>query len=52
VFGLLCTAEGCPVAVEAFEGNVADPMTLQNQVTKLNQRFALKRVVWSATVAC
>ncbi|HKD75231.1 MAG TPA: IS1634 family transposase, partial [Ktedonobacterales bacterium] len=22
VFGLLCTAEGCPVAVEVFEGNV------------------------------
>src|SRR5262249_23641682 len=27
VFGLLCTAEGCPVAVEVFEGNVGDPST-------------------------
>jgi hypothetical protein len=25
VFGLLCNAEGCPVAVEVFEGNTADP---------------------------
>jgi transposase len=45
VFGLLCTAEGCPVGVEVFEGNVADPMTLSHQITKLKQRFGLERVV-------
>jgi transposase len=45
VFGLLCTAEGCPVAVEVFEGNIGDPSTLQSQVTKLKQRFDLDRVV-------
>ncbi|MDP2727476.1 MAG: IS1634 family transposase, partial [Dehalococcoidia bacterium] len=28
VFGLLCNREGCPVAIEVFEGNVADPKTL------------------------
>ncbi len=30
VFGLLCTPEGCPVAVEVFEGNLGDPSTLAN----------------------
>ena len=25
VFGLICTAEGCPIAVEVFKGNTADP---------------------------
>jgi transposase len=45
VFGLLCTAEGCPVAVEVFEGNVADPTTLASQISKLKQRFKLERVV-------
>jgi hypothetical protein len=45
VFGLLCTADGCPVAVEVFEGNVGDPSTLQAQIDKLKTRFALKRVV-------
>src|SRR5205814_1565675 len=45
VFGLLCTAEGCPVAVEVFEGNVADPVTLASQISKLKQRFKLERVV-------
>jgi transposase len=45
VFGLLCTSEGCPVAVEVFEGNVGDPSTLQAQIDKLKTRFALDRVV-------
>lgn len=45
VYGLLCNREGCPVAIEVFEGNTADPMTLATQVTKLKARFALERVV-------
>jgi len=45
VFGLMCTAEGCPVAVEVFEGNVGDPSTLASQIDKLKQRFGLERVV-------
>ena len=45
VIGLLCTAEGCPVAIEVFEGNVGDPSTVPNQVNKLKQRFRLERVV-------
>jgi hypothetical protein len=45
VFGLLCAADGCPVAVEVFEGNTGDPSTLAAQVAKLKQRFKLSRVV-------
>ena len=45
VFGLLCNAAGCPIAVEVFEGDTADPATLANQVAKLKERFALGRVV-------
>ena len=33
VFGLLCAADGCPVAVEVFEGSAGDPSTLAAQVT-------------------
>jgi transposase len=44
VFGLLCASNGCPVAVEVFEGNVADPSTLAGQVEKLKQRFCLKNI--------
>jgi transposase len=45
VYGLLCAADGCPVAVEVFEGNTADPMTLAAQIDKLKERFGLSRVV-------
>ena len=45
VIGLMCAADGCPVAVEVFEGNTADPLTLSSQIDKLKQRFQLQRVV-------
>jgi Transposase DDE domain len=45
VFGLLCAADGCPVAVEVFEGSAGDPSTLAAQVTKLKERFGLSRVL-------
>ena len=45
VYGLLCAADGCPMAVEVFEGNTSDPKTLAAQIEKLKQRFSLDRVV-------
>ncbi|HEY0014751.1 MAG TPA: IS1634 family transposase [Longimicrobium sp.] len=48
VFGLLTTPEGCPVAVEVFAGNTADPATLASAVAKARERFGLKGVVWVA----
>ena len=45
VYGLLCAADGCPVAIEVFEGNTGDPKTLAAQIGKLKQRFKLDRVV-------
>ena len=45
VYGLLCTREGLPIAVEVFEGNTADPTTLKSQIDKLKSRFGIKRVV-------
>jgi transposase len=46
VFGLLCNHEGCPVAVEVFPGNTADPQTLGCQVKKVRERFGLSRVIF------
>jgi len=45
VFGLLCSQQGCPVAVEVFAGNVGDPSTLKAQIDKLKRRFGLCRIV-------
>lgn len=45
VFGLLCTHEGCPVAVEVFSGDTGDPSTLESQIVKIRDHFSLQRVV-------
>ena len=44
-YGLLCAPDGCPIAIEVFDGDTADPMTLSTQIEKLKQRFRLDRVV-------
>jgi hypothetical protein len=45
VYGLLCDRDGRPIAIEVFEGDVADPATLSSQVEKLKQQFGLNRIV-------
>ena len=46
VYGLLCNADGCPIAVEVFKGNTADPKTLGAQIKKVRRRFGIQRVVF------
>jgi Transposase DDE domain len=45
VYGLVCAADGCPVAVEVFEGSLHDDKTLPAQIEKLKQRFGLSSVI-------
>ena len=45
VYGLLCAPDGCPVAIEVFSGNTADPTTFTAQVNKIRKRFGITRVV-------
>jgi transposase len=45
VYGLLCAPDGCPVAIEVFDGNTGDPTTLAPQIDKLKLRFGLDHVV-------
>ncbi|MDG0835166.1 IS1634 family transposase, partial [Pelomonas saccharophila] len=47
VFGLICTGQGCPIAVEVFPGNTADPATVAAQVAKLRERFGIQHIVWA-----
>ena len=44
-FGLMCDADGRPLAVEVFDGNTADPNTVSTVVERVNRRFGLKQVV-------
>ena len=45
VYAVLSAPGGCPVAVQAYPGNTADPNTVPDQVMKLKERFGLERVV-------
>ncbi len=45
VYGLLCAPDGCPVAVEVFEGSLNDDKTLPAQIDKLRKRFGLESVI-------
>ncbi|MBW2162451.1 MAG: IS1634 family transposase [Deltaproteobacteria bacterium] len=45
VYGLLCDAQGCPVAIEVFEGNTGDPKTLAPQIEKITERFGIKHII-------
>ena len=42
---LMCDSGGCPVAVEVFPGNTADPATLGSQVAAVRRRFSPSKVV-------
>jgi transposase len=44
VCGLLCAADGCPVAVEVFAGNTADPTTVSAQISALRERFGIREL--------
>jgi transposase len=46
IFGLLCDVNGCPIAVEVFEGNTKDSSTISSQIEKVRTRFGIKNVVW------
>ena len=48
VVGLLCSAEGCPISVEVYPGNTADPSTLASQIFKVRERWGIERVIWVA----
>ena len=45
IFGLLCNAAACTIAVEVFEGNINDPKTLSSVLEKVRDLFGIKRLV-------
>jgi len=45
-YGLICSPEGRPVAVEVFPGNTQDTQTLAPAVASVTARFGTKRVIF------
>ena len=52
VFGLLCNREGCPVAVEVFEGNTADPAPWERRSRSCADALACRGWCSSVTAGC
>jgi len=44
-YGLLADVRGCPVAISVYEGNTADPATLDPEVARLKGEFAIATFV-------
>jgi hypothetical protein len=44
-YGLTCSAEGRPVAVEVFDGSIHDDKTLPQALERIKKRFGIERVV-------
>jgi transposase len=44
-YGLTCSPEGRPVAVEVFDGAIHDDKTLPSALERIKERFAIERVV-------
>ena len=45
VISLLCSKEGCPVAVEVFPGNTKDETTFLDKVSELRAKYGMDKVV-------
>jgi len=45
VYGVMTDLEGRPVSVSVYEGNMADPKTIPDQVEKIRQEYGLGRVL-------
>ena len=44
VFGLICTTDGCLLALEVPASNTADPTTVASQVDKLKNRYGIGKL--------
>jgi len=45
-YGLICSPEGRPVAVQVHEGNLQDQKTLPGAVASVSERFGIERIVF------
>jgi transposase len=46
VVSLLCTKEGCPVAVEVLKGNTKDETTVLNKINEIKEKYGIEKVVF------
>jgi transposase len=51
VYGLLCAPDGCPVAIEVFDGNTGDPAIRRHRSRNCSSASASAISCWPAAAA-
>jgi transposase len=46
VISLLCSQDGCPIAVEVLKGNTKDETTVIDKITELKEKYGIEKVVF------
>ncbi len=46
VVGLICNAQGCPLALEVFAGNTKDETTVIDKIEQLRNTYALQKILF------
>jgi transposase len=46
VISLLCSKEGCPVAVEVFKGNTKDETAVLGKISELKEKYGMEKIVF------
>jgi len=46
VIGLLCSPEGCPVALEVFPGNTQDAATVVKKIAELQKTYGIEDIIF------
>jgi transposase len=46
VIALLCSGDGCPVAVEALKGNTKDETTVLDKIDEIQNKFGIERIIF------
>ena len=46
VIGLLCSSEGCPVAVEVYSGNTQDAQTVEEKIKEVQNNYGVKEIIF------
>ena len=46
VIGLICSNDGCPIAVEVFRGNTKDESTIEGKINQIKKQFGVKNAIF------
>jgi transposase len=46
VISLLCSKNGCPVAVEVFSGNTKDETTVLDKIVEIKEKYGIEKVIF------